>query len=144
MVDHEVASKLAMTACLAAGIPNIKIDGTSPYPFIPYLYYCEPTFGLDIYGNEIRSAIHVDISSKIDTKEKMLSCHKSQRDWLLKISGVDDYILSMREFSKREGKEINRDFAEGFRQHLGFSYPVDNILKSELGDLVFEQKVESK
>jgi hypothetical protein len=50
----------------------------------------------------------------------------------------------MREFSKREGKEINRDFAEGFRQHLGFSYPLDNILKSELGDLVFEQKVESK
>ena len=38
IVDHEMASKLAMTACLAAGIPNIKIEGTSPYPFIPYLY----------------------------------------------------------------------------------------------------------
>jgi N-acetylglucosamine malate deacetylase 1 len=144
MIDHEVASKLAMTACLAAGIPNIKIEGTTPYPFIPYLYYCEPTFGLDIYGNEIKSAIHVDISSKIDTKEMMLSCHKSQRDWLLKISGVDDYIISMREFSKKEGQEIKCKYAEGFRQHLGFSYPVSNILKSELGDLVFEHPLESK
>lgn len=140
MIDHEVAGKLAMTACLAAGIPNIKIDGTSPYPFIPYLYYCEPSQGLDIYGNEIKSKIHVDISSKIDIKEKMLSCHKSQRDWLLKISGVDDYIIDMREFSKKEGKEIKRNYAEGFRQHLGFSYPVNNILKSELGKLVFEHK----
>jgi len=138
MVDHEVASKIAMTACLAAGIPNIKIDGTSPYPFVPYLYYCEPAFGLDIYGNEIKSRIHVDISSKIETKERMLVCHKSQRDWLLKISGVDDYLISMLEFSKKEGKEIKRDYAEGFRQHLGFSYPTNNILKSELGKLVFE------
>lgn len=138
MVDHEIASKIAMTACLASGIPNIKIDGTSPYPFIPYLYYCEPTFGLDIYGNEIKSKIHVDISSKIETKERMLVCHKSQRDWLLKISGVDDYLISMLEFSKKEGKEIKRDYAEGFRQHLGFSYPRNNILKSELGKQVFE------
>lgn len=138
MVDHEVASKIAMTACLAAGIPNIEIDGTSPYPFVPYLYYCEPTFGLDIYGNEIKSGIHVDISSKIETKERMLVCHKSQRDWLLKIPGVDDYLISMLEFSKKEGKEIKRDYAEGFRQHLGFSYPTNNILKSELGKSVFE------
>jgi len=136
MIDHEVASKLAMTACLAAGIPNIKTDGTSPYPFVPYLYYCEPVFGLDIYGNEIKSDIHVDISSKIDLKEKMLCCHKSQRDWLFNISGVDDYVISMKEFSKREGKEIICNYAEGFRQHDGFSYPADNILKAELGDLV--------
>jgi LmbE family N-acetylglucosaminyl deacetylase len=140
MIDHEVASKLAMTACLAAGIPNIKIDGTSPYPFIPYLYYCEPIVGLDIFGNEIKSDIHVDISSKIDLKEKMLCCHKSQRDWLLKISGVDDYVISMREFSKKEGREIMCDYAEGFRQHDGFSYPADNILKSELGVLVYAEK----
>jgi LmbE family N-acetylglucosaminyl deacetylase len=140
IIDHEVASKLAMTACLAAGIPNIKIDGTPPYPFVPYLYYCEPTFGQDIFGNEIKSDIHVDISSKIDIKEKMLGCHKSQREWLLKISGVDDYMISMLEFSKKEGKEIMCNYAEGFRQHKGFSYPADNILKSELGDLVYVTK----
>ena len=74
----------------------------------------------------------------------MLSCHKSQRDWLLKISGVDDYIMSMQEFSIKEGMEIKRNYAEGFRQHLSFSYPASNILKSELGDLVFEHQFESK
>jgi hypothetical protein len=34
------------------------------------------------------------------------------------------------------GKEINTDFAEGFRQHLGHGYPQDNILKETLGGVV--------
>ena len=66
----------------------------------------------------------------------MLCCHKSQRAWLLKISEVDEYVIMMKEYSMMNGREINCDYAEGFRQHLGFSYPSDNILKSELGDLV--------
>lgn len=136
MIDHEVASKIAKTACLAAGIPNIKTADTNPYDTVPYLYYCEPTQGKDVFGKEIKSDIFVDISSKISIKEKMLCCHKSQRDWLLKISKVDEYVIMMKDYSKNKGREINCDYAEGFRQHLGFSYPSDNILKSELGDLV--------
>ena len=51
-------------------------------------------------------------------------------------NGIDEYIISMKEFAKKRGKEIGSEYAEGFRQHLGASYPQDNILKSELGDLV--------
>lgn len=136
IIDHEVTSKIAQTACMAAGIPNIKIVGTSPIATVPYLYYCEPTQGKDIFGREIESNIHVDISLMIGIKEKMLSCHESQRRWLQKISKVDEYLIMMKDFSRKKGKEINCDYAEGFRQHLGFSYPSDNILKSELGELV--------
>lgn len=137
IVDHEITSKIARTACLAAGIPNIQIPGTNSVTTVPYLYYCEPTAGKDIFGHEIESDIHVDISSVIDLKEKMLSCHESQRSWLQKISKVDEYLIMMKDFSRKTGKVINSDYAEGFRQHLGFSYPADNILKSELGDLVY-------
>ena len=136
MIDHEVASKIAMTACLAAGIPNIKIDHTTPYDTIPYLYYCDAMEGKDILGQEIKSDIYVDISSTIYIKEKMLCCHKSQRDWLSKISGVDEYVFMMKDFSRKKGGEINFEYAEGFRQHRGFSYPSKNILKSELDRLV--------
>jgi LmbE family N-acetylglucosaminyl deacetylase len=136
IIDHEVTSKIAQTACLAAGIPNIKIEDTNPTIKGPYLYYCEPTQGKDIFGNKIQSTIHVDISSTIAIKEKMLGCHASQRSWLLKISQVDEYMIMMKEYSKEKGREINCKYAEGFRQHLGFSYPSANILKAELGDLV--------
>lgn len=136
MIDHEVVSKIAMTACLAAGIPNINIDDTTPYNAIPYLYYCDPMQGRDIFGREIKSDIYVDISSTLEIKEKMLCCHKSQRDWLLKISNVDEYVTMMKDYAIRKGREINCDYAEGFRQHLGFSYPRENILKSELDKLV--------
>ena len=136
MVDHEVASKLAQTSCLAAGIPNIEISGTTPYNFVPYLYYLDPIQGIDIFGREIKADIMVDISSTIETKEQMLCCHSSQRDWLFEISKVDEYVIMMKTFAKKNGVLINSGYAEGFRQHLGFSYPQSNILKSELGDLV--------
>lgn len=137
MIDHEVTGRIAQTACMIATVPNIKTNGIDPTDAIPHLYFCDPMQGKDIFGKEIESGIFVDISSTIKIKEKMLSCHKSQREWLLKISRVDEYIIMMKEFAKMKGKKINCEYAEGFRQFLGFSYPPENILKSELGDLVF-------
>lgn len=140
MVDHEVTGRITQTACMIATVPNIKTSGTDPTDTIPYLYFCDPMQGKDIFGKEIESAIYVDISSTIEIKEKMLCCHKSQRDWLLKISRVDEYINMMKEFAEKKGKKINCRYAEGFRQFLGFSYPSENILKSELGDLVYQDQ----
>lgn len=139
IVDHEVTSKIAQTACMAAVISNITIEGTKPIAAVPYLYYCDPIQGKDIYGHEVESNIHVDISSVINTKERMLSCHESQRSWLLKMSKVDSYIIMMKEFSKKKGNVIGSAYAEGFRQHRGFSYPADNVLKTELGNIVHER-----
>lgn len=138
MIDHEVTGRIAQTACLAASMPNIIITGTTSLLKVPYLYFCDPMQGNDIYGVEIESGIYVNIDSTIGIKEKMLSSHKSQRDWLFKISQVDEYIILMKEFSEKKGKKINCRYAEGFRQFLGFSYPAENILKNELGDLVFQ------
>ena len=73
----------------------------------------------------------------IDTKQKMLSSHKSQRQWLLKHHGVDEYIDSMKRFAKDRGSSIAKEYGEGFRQHLGHAFPNDNILKKELGPLVY-------
>lgn len=140
IVDHEITSKVMQTACIAAGIPNIHIEGLEAFSPVPHLYYCEPTHNKDILGNEIFSTVHVDISSVIGLKEEMLKCHKSQRDWLRQISGLDEFVLSMKEFSGNAGKKIGCAYAEGFRQHLGFSYPEDNLLLAELGELVHVRK----
>lgn len=136
MVDHEMASKIAQTACFACGVVNIETPGAEPFEPIPYLYYMDPVEGKDNLGTKIKPGTIVDISSVMDIKEKMLCCHESQRNWLLKHHGIDDYVISMKKLSEQRGREINSQFAEGFRQHLGHAYPQDNILKAELEDLV--------
>ncbi len=136
MVDHEMASKIAQTACFACGVVNIETPGAEPFEPIPHLYYMDPVEGKDNLGTEIKPGTIVDISSVMDVKEKMLCCHESQRNWLLKHHGIDDYVISMKKLSEERGRQINSQFAEGFRQHLGHAYPQDNILKAELGDLV--------
>jgi hypothetical protein len=92
--------------------------------------------GKDKFGNLIQPSIYVDIESEIYTKEKMLSCHASQRNWLLKHHKVDEYVLCMKHLAEMRGNEINKMYAEGFRQNLGHSYPSYNMLKEILGDLV--------
>jgi len=136
MVDHETASRLARTACFCCGVVNIETPGADPFEPVPYLYYADAVEGKDNFGAEIKATTIIDITAAIDTKEQMLCCHESQRNWLLKHHGMDDYVLMMKAFAEKRGAEIACRFAEGFRQHLGHAYPQDNILKSELRNLV--------
>jgi LmbE family N-acetylglucosaminyl deacetylase len=136
MVDHEMASMIAQTACFACGVVNVETPGAEPFEPIPHLYYMDPAEEKDKFGTEIKAGTIVDITSVMDTKEKMLCCHESQRHWLMTHHGMDEYVNMMKESGEKRGREINSGFAEGFRQHLGHAYPQDNILKTELGELV--------
>lgn len=136
MLDHELTSHLAQTACMAATIPNIQIPGTQPIEQVPHLYYADPIKGKDRFGHVVKADLLVDISSVMQIKEEMLCCHKSQREWLQHMSGVDEFVLMMKAYSSEKGEEAGVSYAEGFRQHLGFSYPQDNLLAAELEILV--------
>jgi LmbE family N-acetylglucosaminyl deacetylase len=137
MLDHEVTSTLARAAAFAAPIPNFLCDRGLPpvLDHIPYLYYCDPIEGKDALGHEVPPGFAVDISSVIETKAAMLAAHASQRDWLLKHHGMDQYLLSMRNWGAQRGRKYGVAHAEGFRQHLGHSYPQDNLLGQILGSL---------
>ena len=73
-----------------------------------------------------------DISS-IRTQEAPRRRHASQREWLLKHHGMDQYLKAMRDWSAHRGQACGVACAEGFRQHLGHSYPQDNVLEKLLG-----------
>jgi LmbE family N-acetylglucosaminyl deacetylase len=135
MVDHDMASKLAQTACFCCGVVNLETPGAEPFEPIPHLYYCDPVEGKDKFGTQINPGTIVDISTATDTKKEMLCCHESQRHWLMKHHGMDEYVNMMEAFAKERGGLIGCDAGEGFRQHLGHAYPQDNILRAELGDL---------
>ncbi len=132
MADHEGASVLTRNACFVAGIRNYETNGAKPINKIPALYYMDPLEGTDHFGNSIQPDFCVDITTSIELKEQMLGCHQSQREWLRAHHGVDQYIISMKEWSANRGGMIGVEYAEGFRQHRGHAYPKDNILEEIL------------
>jgi LmbE family N-acetylglucosaminyl deacetylase len=137
MLDHEMTSTLTRAAAFAAPIPNFLCKHGRPpaLEHIPHLYYCDPIEGKDLFGRDVTPAFAIDVSGVIETKAAMLAAHASQREWLLKHHGMDQYIQAMRDWGSRRGQAHGVAFAEGFRQHLGHSYPQDNILGQILGTL---------
>ncbi|MCG6154525.1 PIG-L deacetylase family protein [Rubinisphaera margarita] len=133
--DHEATGTLVRDACFGSTIPNYKTHQWDPAPYLdhlPHLYYVDPVEGTDYYGNPQTPAFVIDISSKIDLKLEMLACHASQRDWLRKIHGMDEYIDSCRRWSATRGQEHGFEYGEGFSQHKGHPFPHDNLLKQIL------------
>lgn len=137
-LDHEQTSILVRAAAFAAPIRNFlhrpgHVEPHPPLPAIPHLFYCDPLEGKDQFGRHIAPAMYVDISSEIDKKAAMLAEHESQRAWLRKHHGVDNLIDSMKAWSAQQGKRCDTAYAEGFRQHLGHSYPQNPLLTELLG-----------
>ncbi|MEJ7848253.1 MAG: PIG-L family deacetylase [Pyrinomonadaceae bacterium] len=143
--DHETASLLVRNACFYASVPNYKTRNLTPAGHsaaVPYLYYAQPMENTDIFGKRITPQFYVDIGDFMRHKIEMLSCHESQRKWLLEHHGMDEYVESVRcgnaSLAERASQvsETAINFAEGFRQHLGHAYPPDNILAMLLLDKV--------
>jgi LmbE family N-acetylglucosaminyl deacetylase len=136
MPDHEITSRLVRDACFNAAVPNY--DTRQPIPAaclekIPHLYYVDPVEGTDWYGNAVEPSFIVDTSSVFDLKRDMLACHASQREWLRRQHGMDEYLDSMERWSRQRGSQISAEHGEGYRQHLGHPHPQDNLLLSLLG-----------
>ena len=139
LIDHEEASRLVRNAAFIASVP--LYDCGLPLPpadKIPHLYYWNAVGGIDIFGRPLPVHFGVDISSAMETKERMLAAHESQREWLRYINNFDAYLEEMKNMSRAEGRRIGRSFGECFRQHVGNGHPTDNILKMILGDLCVE------
>jgi LmbE family N-acetylglucosaminyl deacetylase len=131
MVDHEIASQLARAATFIAGAPNFQTLITPPARpsgGVPYLYYADAVDMKDHFGRHIQASFYMDITGVMKTKERMVKCHASQRNWLRKHHNVDEYVLNMRRWATANGQRCGVKFAEGFRQHLGHAYPQDNKL----------------
>lgn len=140
MADHEGASVLARHACFVAGIRNYQTGDAPLLAKIPALYYMDPLEGIDHYGQPVPPDFCVDITTTLNSKETMLACHASQREWLRKHHGMDRYLEAMKEWSAIRGQMVGVPYAEGFRQHKGHAYPKENVLKNLLDGLVYEVK----
>ena len=92
-------------AAFAAPVPNAFLAHRHPPPLdhIPHLYYCDAIEGKDALGRVIEPGFCIDISATLDRKTEMLCCHASQREWLLKHHGIDEYVSTMRTWATERG-----------------------------------------
>jgi LmbE family N-acetylglucosaminyl deacetylase len=139
MCDHETASILVRDALFGAPAPNYDTYTASPAPplaRIPHLYFMDPIGGVDRENRPVIADFHVDIGRTFETKRAMLAEHASQRQWLLQQHGIDDYLLSMENWTREQGRRSGVDFAEGFRQYKGHPYPETLLLQELVGPFV--------
>jgi len=136
MSDHEMTSRLVRDATFNASCPNYVTQQWDPAPAtdkIPALYYVDPIEGVDWFGRAVEYDFIVDISTTFEQKLEMLACHDSQRAWLRKQHGLDEYLEGCRRWSRTRGEAIGVNYGEAFRQHKGHPYPHENVLREVLG-----------
>jgi LmbE family N-acetylglucosaminyl deacetylase len=128
MMDHEQASLLARAASFLYAGPNVSTLPVREGSCIPHLYYCDPLEAIDPLGRPVEPTTVIDITAQLEKKAEMLSCHASQRQWLLSHHGLDEYLDSMKRHAALRGKQAGVAAAEAFVQHRGHAYPRDDML----------------
>jgi N-acetylglucosamine malate deacetylase 1 len=126
IADHEMTSRLVRDACFAAPCPNYTTrqwDPARPLAKIPHLYFVDPIEGTDRQGRPVAADFHVDVSRVFETKRQMLACHASQRNWLLRQHGIDEYLAMQEQWGARRGSLIGVAQAESFRQYRAILIP---------------------
>jgi N-acetylglucosamine malate deacetylase 1 len=136
IADHEMTSLLVRDACFAASCPNYTTRQWEPAPAlarIPHLYFVQPVEGRDRDGRPVPVDFHIDVSRVFEAKREMLACHASQRNWLMRQHGIDEYLAMQEKWGGAAGAEIGVAQAEAFRQYRGHPYPEDNLLLQLVG-----------
>lgn len=140
LCDHETTSLLVRDACFCAPAPNYKTRVSDPAPAlsaIPHLYFMDPVGGVGRDLEPILPDFVVNVESTFELKRQMLASHASQREWLLRQHGMDDYLLTMEAFTRQRGVQAGIACGEGFKLYRGHPYPESPLLEDLLGpDLV--------
>jgi N-acetylglucosamine malate deacetylase 1 len=134
--DHEATSVLVRDACFAAGVPNYKTGDAEALDWIPHLYFMDPVEGVDRDGVPVRPDFGVDVEKQMGTKREMLACHQSQREWLKKHHGIDDYIEMMSKWTASIGERFRLQYAEGFRHYRVHPFPTSELLPKLVGEVI--------
>lgn len=133
--DHEATHKLVRDACFGASAPNYATGDFPAIDRIPHLYMMDPADGIDRDGNTLRPEFIVDVEDTIEVKRAMIGCHESQRNWLKKQHGMDDYVETASRWTSKRGSLAGFAFGEGFRQYKGHPYPQSPLLQEILSQL---------
>ena len=140
MEDHMNVARIAVSAAFCRGLTNYaSLPEKPPIMKDIMVYHSMPHTLADGMRRPIVPEFFVDITPVMDKKERMLACHKSQKEWLDVSQGFDEYLVTMREISAAVGKMSGKySFAEGWRRHshIGYSLIDGNPLADLIPDCV--------
>jgi len=138
MEDHQNACRLAVSAAFARGMRNYATNPPrEPWDGQTAIYHCVPHGLRDGLRRLVRSGQYVDVGPVMETKRKMLTQHRSQKDWLDASQGLGAYVSEMERFCRELGRMSGLfQYAEGWRRHLhiGFGAKDYDPLAQWLGD----------
>ncbi|MFA5865525.1 MAG: PIG-L family deacetylase [Phycisphaerae bacterium] len=106
--DHTTCGQIIWDIHVMVTVPNIVTDHP-PCRSIPEIIYMDTIAGVNFIPNR-----YVDISDDIETKKKMLACHKSQDQWMVDQYGVT-CVAMMESFARTRGFQCGCGFAEAFQ-----------------------------
>jgi LmbE family N-acetylglucosaminyl deacetylase len=120
MEDHSNVSRLAVSAAFTRGMTNFETDPARPVTSQPVALYHAMPYGLrDPLCRQVTPDFYVDITEVIDLKTGMLTCHKSQKEWLDVSQGQDSYLTTMRDMMNEVGRQSGKfEYSEGWIRHL--------------------------
>jgi LmbE family N-acetylglucosaminyl deacetylase len=137
MEDHETTCRLTVSAAFCRGMQNFDTDPSMPIMEKNVTLYHSLPYGLrDPLNRPVVPDFYVNTAATVERKKEALACHRSQKEWLDQSQGIDSYIHSMFDMSRRMGKNSgNFEHAEGWIRHnpLGFCGEKDHPLEQALG-----------
>lgn len=139
MEDHKNVCRLITTAAFSRGMaPYVTTPSRQPWQSPVALYHGFPHGLRDPVGRRVEVDGFVDTSAVFSRKQALLSCHKSQKEWLDVSQGMNAYLSEMEHMSREVGALSHCfDHAEGWLRHnpLGFCpqdfNPIKELLKGD-------------
>lgn len=134
--DHRATAGIVESAVMSASLPNVACEEKALNQN-PLLYHTTPISLTDSVGGPIQAPhFFVDISSTIEYKMKMLTCHRSQLALIRLMHGMDDFFGEMKRYSAYLGTLAGFEYAECFWQHLGGGFRKDPLIQNTLHELI--------
>jgi len=134
--DHRATAIITDVATMQATLPNAPCS-EKPLERTPLFYHTAPLALTGPLGEKLPAPqFFVNITSVIETKMEMLSCHQSQIKLMKKMFNMDNFFEEAKEYNRELGKMAGFEYAECFWQHMGGGFETYPQVQNELKDLI--------
>ena len=134
--DHRATALITDVATMQATLPNAPCS-EKPMERTPLFYHTAPMSLKGPLGNPLTPPqFFVDITSVIDSKMEMLSCHQSQIKLMKKMFNMDNFFEEAKEYNREIGKLAGFEYAECFWQHMGGGFETVPQIQEDLNEFI--------
>ena len=128
MEDHTCAGRLAVSAAFARGMGNFRTVDVPPVATDVAVYHSVPLSLVDQLNRPVVPELFVDITSTMEKKKAMLSCHVTQKQWLDESQKLNAYIDDMVSRGAFMGRRAGFcEYAEGWNRHNPCGFCADDF-----------------